>query len=230
MEEGEPTEVMRYLAGFGVHAQEAVGQASPPVYLHGDLIRSTMFTTDELGERASPVVAYTAFGEPIGDASLLGTRYQYAGGWGYESGLIALHGANPTLPPITLQHVGARWYDPSAGRFIQRDRIGIRGGLNVYLYCEGDALGRVDPSGRGFKTFLQKVVGWVWEKSVQLFGPKKLPPYKDPPPRIEYYWDWWDFLDFFAPPVCVPDWYLQLQFGPPDQWYPGGGGGSVVDA
>ena len=43
--------------------------------------------------------------------------------------------------------MGARWYDPLTGRFLQRDPIGIAGGLNVYLYGDGKPVVLVDPSG-----------------------------------------------------------------------------------
>ena len=134
----------RYLSQLGTHAQQAVS-TSDIEYLHGDLLRSTMLTTNGSG---SPVarVSYTAFGESIGDASQLGTRYQYAGGCGYESDLLALDGAAGTAS-IALQHVGARWYQPSIGRFVQRDPIGIHGGLNTYAYCGGEPVANADPTG-----------------------------------------------------------------------------------
>jgi len=136
-----------------------------------------------VGGGESGVLSYTAFGEPVwadangevqvGFAPLgFGTRYQYAGGWGYETGValdwdaladpnvpwdpnafvppddvLGLAGANPALPPIRLLHVGWRWYDPSLGRFVQRDQIGLDGGLNAYGYCGGDPLALVDPTG-----------------------------------------------------------------------------------
>ncbi len=149
-------------------------------YLHGDLIGSTMLTTDESGAAVS-AVSYTAFGELVtqwldGQGQLhcqVGSelpagfpRYGYAGSWGYETGglptaggppgsdpnrgIIALYGPDPDLPPITLMHVGYRWYDPALGRFIQRDPIGLSGGLNVYSYCGAEALTRIDPDGRLF--------------------------------------------------------------------------------
>ena len=117
-------------------------------------------------------VAYTAFGDPVmpdgqggwrvGWPVDLGTRYQYDGGWGYESGAwgpgpggqgavggpLALWGENIALPPVTLQHVGWRCYQPSIGRFIQRDPIGLKGGLNVYTYVEALPTILVDPSGQ----------------------------------------------------------------------------------
>jgi hypothetical protein len=90
----------------------------------------TMFTIDDTGAPSLPgvgdgFVAYTAFGEildvsgsPGGDQPAGFPRYQYAGAWGYDtagfgddsggptgcSHLLALHGVNPNLPPITLQH------------------------------------------------------------------------------------------------------------------------------
>jgi len=213
IDEGQPSEVMRYLPGFGVHAQQGVqggtagGTGVSPVFLHGDppltqqvpsrgtareasdelgscccvkgLTPSTMMTTDTSATVVSRV-AYTAFGDPLtpdgqggrrvgfppglgGVGEPLGTRYQYEGGWGYDSGAwgpgpgregavggpLALWGENTTLPPVTLQHVGWRWYQPSIGRFVQRDPIGLRGGLNVYAYVENDPLVELDAEGLG---------------------------------------------------------------------------------
>ena len=143
------TEQMRYLEGFGLPAQQTVS-TSATEYLHGDLIRSTMLTTGQGGTAVS-AVSYTAFGEVIGTAP--DTRYQYAGGWGYETagfgddpGLLVLNGAEGTAP-ITLQHVGFRWYQPDIGRFIQRDPVGIAGGLNVYGYMLANPLSAADPLG-----------------------------------------------------------------------------------
>ena len=48
---------------------------------------------------------------------------------------------------MPYQHVGARYYNPSSGRFLQRDPIGIRGGLNVYSYAYNSPLAWIDPSG-----------------------------------------------------------------------------------
>ena len=75
-------------------------------------------------------------------------RYQAIrrGGYGYESDLLWLNGA-PGTAPITLQHLGARWYQPEIGRFVQRDPIGIDGGINVYAYCSNNPLAAVDPEG-----------------------------------------------------------------------------------
>jgi RHS repeat-associated protein len=137
------TETTRYLEGFGLPAQQTVSSGATE-YLHADLVRSTNLLTDANGA-AVGTTAYTAFGEVIG--SDLDTRYEYAGGWGYESDLLVLDGA-PGTTPIRLVHVGHRWYQPDIGRFIQRDPLGVFGAVNVYGYVTNNPVVLVDPNGK----------------------------------------------------------------------------------
>jgi RHS repeat-associated protein len=62
--------------------------------------------------------------------------FQYKGQAGYYSdihtGLIYCHN---------------RYYDPRLGRWTSRDPVGLEGGVNVYAYCDGDPVNRVDPTG-----------------------------------------------------------------------------------
>jgi len=51
--------------------------------------------------------------------------------------------------------VGARFYDPTIGRWIQRDPI--LSGVNWWVYCENDPVNQVDPNGK----FIQALVPWV---------------------------------------------------------------------
>jgi RHS repeat-associated protein len=46
-----------------------------------------------------------------------------------------------------LQYMWNRWYNPALGRFVSRDPIGIRGGLNLYSYLTNNPLRGVDPLG-----------------------------------------------------------------------------------
>ena len=47
--------------------------------------------------------------------------------------------------PLVL--LGHRYYDPGAGRFLNRDPLGMEGGVNVYAYCTNNPVNRTDPLG-----------------------------------------------------------------------------------
>ncbi len=46
-----------------------------------------------------------------------------------------------------LIYFRARWYDPSSGRWISKDPIGISGGLNLYEFCGSNPVNFIDPGG-----------------------------------------------------------------------------------
>jgi uncharacterized protein RhaS with RHS repeats len=46
-----------------------------------------------------------------------------------------------------LQKLGARYYDPSIGRFITQDPIGYLSGMNLYDYVGNSVTGLTDPTG-----------------------------------------------------------------------------------
>jgi RHS repeat-associated protein len=78
---------------------------------------------------------YDAYG--VGQSTGSNTDpWGYGAQWGYftdrETGL------------ALLTH---RYYDPSAGRFLNRDPIGLAGGLNVYGYVKDNPANAIDPLG-----------------------------------------------------------------------------------
>ena len=47
-----------------------------------------------------------------------------------------------------LYYYGYRYYSPSLGRWISRDPIEEKGGLNLVSFCENDSISRFDPLGK----------------------------------------------------------------------------------
>ena len=127
---GTDTATRSFEPGLGtIDPWENAGDAST-TYFHSDLPDTLRETT---GSSGPSLRVFTAFGEPI---SSQGDRYGYIGAWGYR-----------THDDFHLVHVGARYYDAATGRFLQRDPIGIRAGINVYAYVANQPLAYMDPSG-----------------------------------------------------------------------------------
>lgn len=81
-----------------------------------------------------------------------------------------------------------RDYDRTTGRYIESDPIGLAGGMNPYLYAEGNPLTFIDPSGlAGFKDSLRAVLLAIMQiaSGDPELGPRPpdLPPKQ--PPGIE---------------------------------------------
>jgi len=102
-------------------------------YFHADHLGTTRHMSVNNGDAFEPA-AYTAFGEKVSGVDF--ARFGYAGAYGYQ--------ANPGFPFL---HVGARYYDPASGRFLQRDPAGMTYGLNVYEYVGSPSTITVDPEG-----------------------------------------------------------------------------------
>jgi len=107
-------------------------------YLHNDHL-GTLRRTSSVNGTAFASRVFTAFGERLPGSAT--DRFGYVGAFGYQRTSIG------TGDPFPYLHVGARYYDPSSGRFLQRDPIGIRGGLNVHAYVANVPSLRIDPEG-----------------------------------------------------------------------------------
>ncbi|MCP4592673.1 MAG: RHS repeat-associated core domain-containing protein [bacterium] len=115
------------------------------MFYHANHLGTTRTLTDDAGDVLGDASRlYTAFGVPVTAPTTPLTRYGFAGAWGYQSPSATSVGSPESSG---LLHVGARYYDPALGRFLQRDPIGVAGGLNVYAYVSNRPLSWVDPHG-----------------------------------------------------------------------------------
>jgi len=77
------------------------------------------------------------------------------------------------LPEFGLQNFRNRFYDPSIGRFLSRDPLGLIDGPAVYAFCGGDPANRSDPMG----------TWWYWGgSSWKWIGSDPRPPTTPPIP------------------------------------------------
>jgi len=151
---------------FRVREVHTAGGEPVQEFFHGDHLGTARLLTSvpaAPGDAAQIAwsAAFTSFGELLdasggggGDAGFPGggspgdVRYGYVGAHGYEAGLLPAWGPfYPDTPAPAWLHVGARWYDPTSGRFLQRDPIGISGGDNVYAYVSNTPAYADDPYG-----------------------------------------------------------------------------------
>jgi len=62
-----------------------------------------------------------------------------------------------------------RYYDPQSGRFLTRDPISYKGGINLYGYCQNDPSNQNDPLGLSCLDVLQDCVEQAISASVKVF-------------------------------------------------------------
>jgi RHS repeat-associated protein len=102
-------------------------------WLLADYLGSIRDIVDNTGQARDHLV-YDSFGSLVAQSDpTLTPRYEFAG----REFDIAIH--------TYLNR--ARYYDPSIGRFVSQDPIGLLGGLNLYEYAKSDPIVNVDPFG-----------------------------------------------------------------------------------
>jgi RHS repeat-associated protein len=100
--------------------------------------RGDLVATNGASQPAQPAPVFDAFGDLVSGSPDV---YAWNGGWGYryEAGTGG------------LVKVGVRWYDPTIGRFLQKDPwlgdVHQPLTLNAYGYCVNDPILFADPSG-----------------------------------------------------------------------------------
>ena len=109
-------------------------EAGKIFYYHFDNNGSTMALTDSVGNTVA-AYNYTPFGNKILEQGTLQNRFKFIGAYNVND---AGNG---------LYRMGTRWYDPSLGRFIQRDPKGMADGTNMYAYALNNPMLHIDPQG-----------------------------------------------------------------------------------
>ncbi|MDZ4338957.1 MAG: RHS repeat-associated core domain-containing protein [candidate division NC10 bacterium] len=122
-----------YTHGPGIDEPLAIGRPTGTFLFHADGLGSITTLTDLSG---NPVRSYTydSFGRIVTQSGTLANSYTYTG--------------RELDPESGLYYYRARYYDPSIGRFLSEDPLGILGGgPNLYSYVENRPVDHFDPTG-----------------------------------------------------------------------------------
>ena len=121
----------KYVHGAGIDEPLAMTRDNEVYYYHADGLGSIVALTDKK-QRIVESYEYDSFGNLKGNAKSI-QPFTYTGReWDKETG---------------LYYYRARYYDPTEGRFIQKDPIGFEGGINLYAYVQANPVNYTDPSG-----------------------------------------------------------------------------------
>ena len=125
----------RYTHGPGIDEPIAVTKGGSTFFYHQDGLGSVTDLTDSAGATAKSY-SYDAYGTILESPGTLEQPYTYTGReFDAESG---------------LYYYRARYYDPTAGRFFQKDRKGLENPdspFNLYVYVSNNPIILTDPSG-----------------------------------------------------------------------------------
>lgn len=120
-------------------------------FYHHDKNGNTVAMTNASGTVVN-AYAYTPYGEIAGSTETVANRFKYVG----SHGVVDEGGG--------IYFMKNRYYDASAGRFLQKDPIGFAGGQsNLFAYVGGNPVGRIDPAGTGWIGWLMDLIGFKQE-------------------------------------------------------------------
>jgi len=103
-------------------------------YYHNDCRGSTVALTDH-ESRVTDWYEYSAYGTLTYRIGTTDTPFLYNGRFGVQT------------DPNGLLYMRARYYNPYICRFINPDPIGFAGGLNWYMFADGNPVNYLDPFG-----------------------------------------------------------------------------------
>jgi RHS repeat-associated protein len=102
-------------------------------FIH-DHLGSIIFVLNSTSNQVAQALTYDVWGNVVSDSNPGFQPFGFAGGI-YD-------------PTTGLLRFGARDYDPSIGRWLNKDPIRFAGGSNFYVYVKNDPINFVDPSGQ----------------------------------------------------------------------------------
>jgi RHS repeat-associated protein len=139
-------------ARYYAQGEQHLGAITQSLYYAQDHLGSVIATTDAAGNILG-TAEYTAYGRTLSQS---GTQADFGYAQMYRHAATGLY----------LTHY--RPYDPDTGRWLARDPIGEKGGVNLYAYTNNNPIGYVDPL--GLETTM--VCRSVSDRLAGLFGSK----------------------------------------------------------
>lgn len=108
-------------------------------YYHNDHLGTPQILTDGSGNIAWKAV-YTPFGGAVASIQTVENPFRFPGQY-YDA-------------ETGLHYNYFRYYDPTTGRYITPDPIGLEGGINLFVYVQNDPINWMDSIGlrNGFRT------------------------------------------------------------------------------
>jgi RHS repeat-associated protein len=118
----------------GSRLQAIVTPGGGKYFYHFDKTGNTVALTDGNGNVAAGY-AYEPFGRIVQKTGTVANPFTFVGAFGVmdEGG--------------GLYFMKNRYFDAQAGKFLQKDPIGIAGGFNLYAYASNNPVDRIDPYG-----------------------------------------------------------------------------------
>jgi RHS repeat-associated protein len=124
--------VARYAETQNIDEPVAMLRSGATSYFHADGLGSVTTLSNAAGSIAN-TYTYDSFGKLTASTGSLVNPFQYT--------------ARESDIETGLYYYRARYYDPTAGRFLGEDPIGLGGGPNFYNYALGDPTNFSDPTG-----------------------------------------------------------------------------------
>lgn len=125
--------VARFVYATGSHAPDLMLKAGSTYRFVKDHLGGPRLVVKTSDGSIAQRLDYDEWGNVTADSNAGFQPFGFAGGlWDRDTNFIRF---------------GARDYDPTTGRWVSKDRARFAGGLNLYVYCNGDSINLIDPKG-----------------------------------------------------------------------------------